>query len=161
MAEFQFQFCLCIGQNISLSKTVSPKIITKTSYNNNNNNNYYYYYLRNDNSTKGAFQCHIKNPPLSQLRIPTGRGHTSWLLELPLESPRTNSFSCPSRGFEPGSSAFKSPTLQTTKPRCLLIFADKLHQTVMRMSRVIIICKQFFVGHEVTLVPMRKKENLH
>ena len=28
------------------------------------------------------------------------------------------SFRSPSRGFEPGSSAFKSPT-QTTEPRCL------------------------------------------
>ena len=35
--------------------------------------------INNDNSPKGAFQCHVKNPPLSQLRIPTGSRQTSWL----------------------------------------------------------------------------------
>ena len=39
-------------------------------------------------------------------------------MKLLLGSPRTNPFTSPSRGFEPGSSAFKSPTL-TTEPRCL------------------------------------------
>ena len=45
-------------------------------------------------------------------------GYLQSMVNLPLGSPRTNSFSSPSRGFVPGSSAFKSPTL-TTEPRCL------------------------------------------
>ena len=52
----------------------------------------------NNKDIIGAFQCHVKG------------GNQG--------SPSTNSFSSPSRGFEPGSSAFKSPTL-TTEPRCL------------------------------------------
>ena len=36
-------------------------------------------------------------------------------MNLPLGSPRTNTFSSLSRGFEPGSSVFKSPALTTEK----------------------------------------------
>ena len=35
--------------------------------------------MPNDNSPKRFFQCHVKIPPLSQLRIPTGKRQTSWL----------------------------------------------------------------------------------
>ena len=38
-----------------------------------------------------------------------------------------------------------------------VIFAAKLRQTVMRMSRSRVI----FVGHVVALAPMRKKENFY
>ena len=48
-------------------------------------------------------------------------GHLQSLVNLSLGSPRANSFSSPSRGFEPGSPAFKSPTL-TTEPRYLIFF---------------------------------------
>ena len=74
---------------------------------------------------EGLFNIILKSPsPLIRLRIPTGRWQTSWLFTKRSEfapsivSPRTNPFSSPSRGFEPGSSVFKSPAL-TTEPRCL------------------------------------------
>ena len=44
------------------------------------------------------------------------------VVNLPLVSPITNPFSSPSRGYQPGSSIFKSPTL-TTEPRCLQLLA--------------------------------------
>ena len=73
---------------------------------------------------KGLLSIILKSPsPFSQLRIPTGRskpiGYLQSVVNLPLVSPRTNPFSSPSRGFEPGSSVFKSPAL-TTEPRCLI-----------------------------------------
>ena len=46
-------------------------------------------------------------------------GYLQSVVNLPLVlSPATNPFGSPSRGFKPGSSAFKSPTL-TTEPRYL------------------------------------------
>ena len=69
---------------------------------------------------KGLFGVMFKS--LSQLRISTGRRQTSWPFTKCGEfgiTTGTNSFSSPSRRFQPGSSAFKSPTL-TTEPHCLL-----------------------------------------
>ena len=44
-------------------------------------------------------------------------GYLQSVVNLPLGSPRTNPFSSPSRGFEPGSSVFKSLAL-IPEPRC-------------------------------------------
>ena len=54
-----------------------------------------------------------ENPPLSQLRIPAELIGSKYqlvqsMVNLPLGSLRTNSFGSLSRGFEPGSSTFKS-----------------------------------------------------
>ena len=46
-------------------------------------------------------------------------GYLQSVLNLPLGSTKTYSFSSPNRGLETGSSATRSPTL-TTEPRCLL-----------------------------------------
>ena len=65
---------------------------------------------------KGLFSVMLKSPPLPVKNQPVG--YLQSVVNLPLGSPRTNSFSSPSWGFEPGSSAFKAPTL-ATEPRCL------------------------------------------
>ena len=58
-------------------------------------------------SPKGAFQCHILKTlsPSWDSELVGGKpvGYLQSVVNLPLGSPRTNSFSSPSRGFEPGS----------------------------------------------------------
>ena len=73
---------------------------------------------------KWLFSIILKSPsPLSQLRtqLVGGKpvGYLQSMVSLSLVSLRTNSFSSPGRGFEPGSSVFKSPEL-TNEPHCLL-----------------------------------------
>ena len=73
---------------------------------------------------KGLFSVMLKYPSVYQLRIPTARRQTSRLFtrhgEFAPEITKDKfiQYCSLSRGFEPGSSALKSPTL-TTEPALL------------------------------------------
>ena len=72
---------------------------------------------------KGLFSVMLKIPlsPSHESQLVGGKpvSYLQSVVNLPLGSPKTNSFSSPSQGLEPRSSAFKFPTL-TTEPHCLL-----------------------------------------
>ena len=59
------------------------------------------------NFSKGAFLCHVKKHPLSQLRIQTCEGgkpvgYLQSVVSLSLGSPRANPFGSLSQGYQPG-----------------------------------------------------------